>query len=536
MNLSRINIVARQRTPWEALDLGIILARKWYRPLMLGWLLPSAFIFIVVSAIFYESLWIGITVTWWLKPIWDRVPLYMASRALFGEEVSLKDALRAFSGLSIKEWFSWLTWRRLSTTRSFDMPVTILEGLKGSERRKRLNTLHIQSSSAATWLTIICVHIEMALMFGAVGLFFLFIPEEFDVNLFEVMASEEYLATLIYNIIAFIAMALVAPFYTMAGFALYISRRISLEGWDIEIRFRHLASRQSDDSVANDRGHKIRANRAGVLQMVAIALLVPTVLLISPDSHAREVSKEAVEKVDISSEGKAARQDIDAVLNGGDFNQKETLKKWRFKNSKEMADSDEAPDWLIRFIEFLEGLRSDDADSNKNEQGNGLALLIAKGLEFILWVAGISLLLFLIYYYREYILGLASGLKMPEKKVINKPVVLFGLDVRKESIPDDVTEKVLQKWREGMTREALGLLYRATLSQLIHKYSFEFMDSATEMECANIVNGSDEAELKNYFQGLTRIWQRMAYGHQAPDEHEVIILCESWPGIFAREN
>ena len=33
-------------------------------------------------------------------------------------------------------------------------------------------------------------------------------------------------------------MAAVAPFYCAGGFMLYISRRIELEGWDIEICFR----------------------------------------------------------------------------------------------------------------------------------------------------------------------------------------------------------------------------------------------------------------------------------------------------------
>lgn len=249
MDLSRISIVARERSPWEAIDLGIIMARKWYRPLVLGWMVPSLVVFIVFSAIFYDSLWIGITITWWLKPLWDRVPLYMASRALFGEEISLKNGLQALPQLVKKDWFAWLTWRRLSLTRAFDMPVTTLEGLSGKDRQQRLQALHIKSAGPATWLTIVCLHLEYALAFGGLGLLYLFIPQEIDFNIMEFFISEDTIAELMLNVAAYFAMVFVSAFYTMAGFALYISRRISLEAWDVEVRFRNLAERQSSMSA-----------------------------------------------------------------------------------------------------------------------------------------------------------------------------------------------------------------------------------------------------------------------------------------------
>ena len=73
---------------------------------------------------------------------------------------------------------------------------------------------------------------------------YLFIPDEVDIGFMDFMGSDSQLSELIFNVMSYVAMVLVAPFYTMAGFALYISRRITLEGWDIEIRFRHLAERQ----------------------------------------------------------------------------------------------------------------------------------------------------------------------------------------------------------------------------------------------------------------------------------------------------
>ena len=241
MDLNQLSIVARQRSPWEAIDLGVVVARKWYLPLLLGWAIPSGVCFALFSLLFWDSLWVGIAVTWWLKPLWDRIPLNMASRSLFGEPLDLIATFKSSKHWLLTDAFAWLTWRRLSPTRSFDMPITILEGLRGEERRKRLHTLHINSSGPATFLTIICAHLEVVLQLGVISMVLWLIPEEIEFNINDFLLLNQYSVDLIFYVIAYITMIIVAPFYTMAGFILYISRRIELEAWDIEIRFRHIA-------------------------------------------------------------------------------------------------------------------------------------------------------------------------------------------------------------------------------------------------------------------------------------------------------
>ena len=108
--------------------------------------------------------------------------------------------------------------------------------------------------------------------------------------------------------------------------------------------------------------------------------------------------------------------------------------------------------------------------------------------------------------------------------------------VRKESLPENVPEQVMAMWRDGSERDSLGLLYRATLSRLIQDYDFNFNESATEKECADIVSNSGMKDIDSYLQGLTITWQRLAYGHRLPGEPEVITLCENWPEIFVSEN
>lgn len=534
MDLSRISIAARQRTPWEALDLGILLARKWYRPLMLAWILPSSIVFFTLSIIFYDSLWIATMVTWWLKPLWDRFPLYVASHAMFGEKISAFTAFKNFFSIIKKDWLAWLTWRRLSFSRSFDMPVTVLEGLKGKERRKRLHVLHMKSSSAASWLTIICVHIETALVFGGAGLIYMFIPEEVDVNILEYIGSEEYIASLIYSLGTYAAMVVVAPFYVLAGFTLYISRRITLEGWDIEIRFRHLASLHKTNEQAQPGQGVKKVRNAAPVQNILLVLCVPFVLMHASDASSSTNEANHVKPVEMTMEASAARKSIKDILNGKDFNQQEIRKKWRFKNTEEISDDDEIPAWVIRLLEFFENYNAKAKDSEA--KSDNTIILIAKILEFIFWVAVIFLIFFLLYYYRHYLQSLVGKLGFKKDELPPRPEVIFGLDVREKSIPDDMAKKALQMWRDGMARDALGLLYRATLSRLIYQYHFQFTESTTELECVNIVSQSSSPELDSYVRRLTSSWQLLAYGHRKPEEQDVIALCEQWPEVFANEN
>jgi len=233
----------------------------------------------------------------------------------------------------------------------------------------------------------------------------------------------------------------------------------------------------------------------------------------------------------LSAEAKTAREDIARILEGPDFNREVIHKTWRFKDKEEMQKDNEIPEWFIRFVEFLESMFSTE-DKKQAGKNMDVAVMLAQGLEFLLWVVGISIIVLILYHYRDYIKSLAREISSKTEPVREQPTLLFGLDVTKESLPDNVPDQVMSLWRQGASREALGLLYRATLSGLIHQYDFKFSESATEKECADIVSQSSMNNLDSYMQGLTRIWQRLAYGHRLPDETDVVGLCERWPEMF----
>ncbi len=58
--------------------------------------------------------------------------------------------------------FANLTWRRFNPNRSFNMPVAVLEQLKGKERKQRIAVLG-RGQHAGTWLTIVGIHFETLL-------------------------------------------------------------------------------------------------------------------------------------------------------------------------------------------------------------------------------------------------------------------------------------------------------------------------------------------------------------------------------------
>ena len=110
---------------------------------------------------------------------------------------------------------------------------------------------------------------------------------------------------------------------------------------------------------------------------------------------------------------------------------------------------------------------------------------------------------------------------------------MFGLDVRPESLPDDVPAQVMKFWLHNRHRDALGLLYRASLSQLIDQHAVKFKSSHTEAECAALVKARGIDSLSSYFSGLTRIWCHLAYGHELPTIEAIQKLCDGWSAELA---
>jgi hypothetical protein len=494
MNLDKLQINACIRSGWQALDLGLLMARAWWRILFVASLMPMLPLTIVLLAVFWQSpLW-ALFVLWWLKPFWERLPLFIASRVLFGEQPGIWSSMRSFP---LKDILPWLLWRRFSLQRAFDNPVTVLEELKGTARRQRLRVLHGKYSDVALSNQFVCFCFECLLAFSLVLAFDFFVPDSFGIRFYDSFNDLTLTGEWICTLAAILAMTMVMPFHSMAGFALYLNRRIELEAWDIEINFRNMASR---NMASRKRQSSSQASLLTLLVLVT-SLLGPVVPAYSEaaTAHDRESASELIEQ----------------VLQGDDFGHDRVVSKWRFKDwgDDQEEGAETFPQWIIDFLVWLEKILG---------AGDGLTS-VAVWLKVLLVALFAGLLFYLLRRYRGPLSRLGSS-----RIRAKAPEILFGLDVTPQSLPEDVPAQVLLLWERGANREALSLLYRASLSRLIDRYQLAFHASHTEAECASLVRSHGIDSLSRYFWELTQVWRRLAYGHRLPPDDTVRNLCAGW--------
>lgn len=503
MRLTDASVVIRPRTSWEAMDLGVLMAREHRALLMGSWALVSLPVFSLLTVLLWNYPSLAMFLFWWLKPAFDRLPLYILSKALFGERPSLKQAVRHWPQLLKGQLFASLTWRRLSMSRSFTLPVSQLEGLDGDARQRRLGVLLQRNAGAARWLTTIGVHLEIGLWFGAMALFYLFIPQQIELDWDWqrlILASGSDVLWLEHLSNAFYALILVfwEPIYVACGFSLYLNRRTVLEAWDLELVFRRLRQRLS--------------NVAPLLLLV-----VGLALHVSPPAMADE----ATAHKPLSTQ--AASQSIQALLEKPPFKNPETVTRYRFGEEKapvkNKAKGDgKLPGWLQALLDNF------NSDTFK---------YVAKTLEILLWSLVIGGLALVCWRYREWLRTFVSRLG-PTRTAAPSPVPaqLFGLELGTETLPEDIASTAEQLW-PTQPREALGLLYRGLLSRLLHEFDLPLTSADTEGQVLERVHHLQQPQLLAFSDELTRHWQNLAYGHRLPPSSAQQKLCSDWRALFS---
>lgn len=488
MQLDRIAIVVRPRNAWEAIDLGMRMALSWWKPVYGAWLAAYLPVITVITLICVQlnQPWIALIAVWWVKPLLERVPLYVLSRVVFGETPRIADALRAIPNLLriAPLWRLLLT--RISLTRSSCLPVVMLEGLSGKERRARFRVLLKGMSSAAMWLTIVCAHLEQILVVASYSLLDLFLPRtlEADLGLKELFAGglPDWTAWMIYGTTVF-AYLVIGPLYVASGFSLYLNRRTLLEAWDIELGFRRMVERLSQSKTIA---------RAALILLCIIGLSGA----LPPDASAAPSNAEA-------------QKHIDEVMRRPEFNTKKTLESWRYIGKKD-RDEESTPN---SFWESLLAL------------GKGLAWIV-KGLFYLILFAAV---VWLIINHQRW-LNWMRGIKPAPR--YQPPAQLFGLDIRPESLPDNLAAAAQTLWQAGDARGALSLLYRGALSRLAQHEHVTLKASDTEGDCLLVVKRTQTEAISAYFAQLTSAWQTVAYAGRAPQAADGEALCRNFTAHF----
>lgn len=540
MDLEKVTAKIRPRKGWEAIDLGISLVQQHAKELYKIWFLISLPIFFVLTLILNQSpLW-SFFLIWLVKPILERPLLHYLSRVLFGEKLTTKQCVKSFLSVAKIQLFASLTWRRFSFTRSLDLPLIQLEGLKGSKRASRLKTLHSGDSGSAVWLTIIFSLVEFIMFISIIVLAYLFVPkvyvEDFDIWQAIFTGKGNLLEYHTYIFLYFLSFSLIAPFFTACGFALYLNQRTHLEAWDIELSFKRLAARLKEKS--ENLNVRLAGYLIGFFFISTLAVQPTTSIAQQADSEQQKAEQITfaeplkIEEIDIqqlvTSELDAEKNQLDEnapdslthqqakelimeIKQGDDFHQKELKESNRYRSSNKDSwfDSDNEPEsmssgWLI------------------------FAQLFALVVEFALWIFVAVLVLFLIIRYKH-LLGNTSFERKAKHK---RPKKLFGLDLDTESLPEKPWEVARNLVENEQYRQALSLLYRASLIWYIDNKNVLIKEGYTELECLQQIVKNVGAVSQGYIKKLTNTWRGLAYAHVQPEKSVLLDLCESWPKVM----
>ncbi|MNY18024.1 hypothetical protein D3C86_1513770 [compost metagenome] len=267
-----------------------------------------------------------------------------------------------------------------------------------------------------------------------------------------------------------------------------------LEAWDIELAFRRLRQRLGSGAVT---------------LILAALLLVPSAHpawaaepLISPDSP-------RLQEQPLTSQ--ASRDSIKTILDQPPFKNKETLTRYRFGEDTPTAppNSDRTPDWLTALLNLSTSL-----------------------IKAVLWGTVVGAIGFLLWRYRDWLQAFVSRRPVRPPKVARPlPRQAFGLDLGRETLPADIAASAEHLWQTD-PREALGLLYRALLSHLLHDFDMALKPADTEGQVLERIERLQRPELLAFSKNLTGHWQNIAYGHRLPPASVQQQLCDGWRALF----
>ncbi len=475
MRLEDMTVTLRPRQPWEAVDLGCAMVRRDYGRLFVLWASTVFPLWVLVCVLLRDApVWIPLAV-WWLKPLYDRVTLFFLSRAAFGVRPGFVETWKEWPRLWITNCLPALLWRRFSFIRSFALPAQMLEGLRGSAVNRRIRTLAMDGGGSGFSLSYAFSKIEAVAWIGLMWGTYDLLPESATPDWHGIFNAFDFENTIPDAFLWWgaachmVIVTLVEPFYVGAGFGLYLNCRTRIEGWDVELAFRRMATRLTS----------------------AAAAVVIGVLLVGGMPASMQAA-----------EGDEAAKVVQEVLKNPEFEiHKVQTKRWVPDFEESEGDMPDVPS--LDFIGVI---------------GELLFWLLVVGL--VVWLV--------IYLVNNRHIFISRG---ASKAPVRAPKVLMGMNITRESLPDDIVAAARAAWAAGDFKEALSLLYRGSLSWLVTRRRVPITDSDTEEDClVQVLSAGDKTEA-DYFRQLTGAWVQVAYASLPASNAEMETLCDQWPFV-----
>lgn len=542
MSLDNMAIAIRSRTPWQAVDLGFVLAREWWWPIMRAWLAVFIPIALVLALVLHRyPLWLPVVI-WWLKPLYDRVVMHVLGEAMFGSIPTLRQTLRALPGvLRHSGLIASLTWRRpFNFARTFHLPVWQLEKSRGAFARARIRALNQHGGNAVASTMLVLAHLEVILQIGLLILITMLWPGESDTDFSlssffygEASPWEAWLSFSLYLIVV----SIIEPLFVAVGFALYLNARNAIEGWDVELALRQMAQRLR---LAQSLKVKNTAPGAPALQNTLVCTTLTILVLSLATLSGGGLSEAVAAAPSLSSQFDRLTGKPEATPT----NQHESEERKKIRAALQEVMSDPAFGYYqqTQRLKYI-GPKNEKDEKDKKREKDSYPMLekfvtfIAESARIIGWIAAILVAALLLYLAVRHF-GQNGKWSRGKKRVI--PQVLFGLDVRPDSLPDDVAARARQYLDEGNARAALSLLYRAALVRIIHEGRVEIASGDTEGLCVWRVRQAYRTpglavEFAEYFAQLVEAWRIVAYARQSVADARVHALIAQWRRFAAAQ-
>jgi hypothetical protein len=195
------------------------------------------------------------------------------------------------------------------------------------------------------------------------------------------------------------------------------------------------------------------------------------------------------------------------------------------------ADPNLATEETRRVPRFFEDEPKDEPKRRRVSWLKDLFSFIAQTSRVLLWVIGIILGAVLIAMLTRLMVNFRPG--RGGTVLAAAPTHVRELDVRPESLPDQIGPAALALWEQGEQRAALALLYRGLVSRLIHVHAVPIRHSTTEAGCMELARKHVSAAAVAYVMQLVRCWQRSVYGGMLPEDASFRALCGSFDATLA---
>ncbi|QSQ30535.1 DUF4129 domain-containing protein [Xanthomonas translucens] len=541
MRIERLDVVLRARSAWEAMELGSALVRRHAGAIWKPWLLISVPLFALLNlgAWAIDQLWLAGLALWWLKPVLDRIPLFVISRGVFGDVPRVRDTLRAQLRWGWDPMFGYLTWRRLSPARSVFMPLELLEGASAEQQRQRRRSLGGAVYGHALLLASVCWHFEAMLCLACIATILMFVPVELlpeTVRAAWALVGEEnpVWADVGLNVFGWLAMTLIEPFFVGAGFGLYLNRRTEIEAWDVEMALRRLRERLGSAAplllalvLLAAPGAALRAQNAAQGAGGPAVAAEPQARPAPAPQPAQETASDGGDIKDPAKAQEKSADDAPEPIALDDVFDTVPAAAARFDRAADRAYQDPLLSGKRSIGYWKKRDRNDDDDNEKKPDpakpdprfGRGLLASVAAVFAFVgewgMWLLAGMLVLVLLLTARHWLPWMrGSGRKRAavETPVAHAPVLSA------EPLPDDVATSARRLWREGRQRDALALLYRASVATVCERANLALPPGATEAQCLRASRRLPDAADRDLFARMVRTWQYAAYAARLPDD------------------